>query len=430
MTNLNADQEAAAQALFDFLLDSTQKEFSISGPAGVGKTYLLQYLYQRIMPMYADACKMVNIQQTINNIVFTAMTNRAADVLTKTMGQSAQTTHSFMNLKVYDDYSTGRQKIQKKASFTVHENTIIVIDEASMVDYELYRILHEGTSSTCKLVYVGDRNQIAPVGEKLSMVWNPSIPSVNLTIPMRNAGQPALINLCNQFRTTVETGQFFPITLVPGVIEHLDGPAMQDHVDRVFLPIEHSSRILSYTNQNSKSFNDYIRTIRGYTGRYDTGEIVVLNKAFDVTKNNTISAEQEFVIKRDSNLSDETFDFDGMPVVCYKIEITSLKTNDTYSVYQADDPDYLSKVSNYFRSHKDWSNYFRLTNLIPDLRPRDASTVHKAQGSSYNSVYIDLDDIGSCNIKEQVARMLYVAVSRARNKIYFYGKLPDKYLGG
>jgi exodeoxyribonuclease-5 len=430
MTALNPDQQRVADEIFSFLLDPNQKEMSISGPAGVGKTYLLQYLFNRIMPMYIDACKMLGLKESIEKMVFTATTNRAADVLTSTIGQSAQTIHSFMNLKVYDDMSSGRQRITKSKNFTVHMNTLIVIDEASMVDRELKKILEDGTNSSCKIIYVGDHCQMAPVGEKLSLVWGSHIPRSNLTIPMRNSGQPALMALCDQMRATVQTGLFYPIYLVPGVIEQLDGPQMENHVNRVFMDIENDSRIMTYTNNEAKSYNEYIRAIRGNFARFDTGEMVVNNSGIDLKGQGTLCAEMEFSVKRDTALSDETLDVDGMQLVTYKLQLTSLKNNTVYQVYQADDPVYYQKILAYFRSHKDWPNYFRLKNMIPDLRSRDASTVYKAQGSSFNSVYIDLQDIGKSNIADQVARMLYVAVSRPRNRIYFYGRLPDKYLGG
>lgn len=430
MSGLNKDQQYGADEFFKFLVDD-RKELSISGPAGVGKTYLLQHLAEIVMPMYNDACKMLNIPPTIQKVVFSATTNRAADVLTATMGQPAKTLHSFLNLKVYDDYQTGKQKIQKTNNFTVHQNTLLFVDEASMIDRQTYKIIHEGTDSTCKIVYVGDWCQMAPVGEKLSVVWQkPEIQRIDLTIPVRNAAQPALVALCAQLRKTVETGIFEPIPLVPGVIEHLSGPQMQHHVDRIFTPHEHGSRILTYTNQEAKSYNDYIRMNRGYGERLQNGEIVVNNRGIELKGQGTLAAEMEFQVKVDPNKPDQNIDADGMVIISYQIDLISLKNGAIYTVYQAEDPEYLQKVVKYFASNKDWPNYFRLVNMFPDLRARDSSTVYKAQGSTFGTVYIDLSDIGKSNIVDQVARMLYVSASRPMNRIYFYGTLPDKYLGG
>ena len=40
-----------------------------------------------------------------------------------------------------------------------------------------------------------------------------------------------------------------------------------------------------------------------------------------------------------------------------------------------------------------------------------------------------MTDIGRNNRPNEVARLLYVAVSRASHKVVLYGELPDKYLG-
>jgi ATP-dependent exoDNAse (exonuclease V) beta subunit len=44
-------------------------------------------------------------------------------------------------------------------------------------------------------------------------------------------------------------------------------------------------------------------------------------------------------------------------------------------------------------------------------------------------VFIDLTNISTCHQVEQVARMMYVAVSRAKYRIFFYGQLAEKYGG-
>jgi ATP-dependent exoDNAse (exonuclease V) alpha subunit len=58
-----------------------------------------------------------------------------------------------------------------------------------------------------------------------------------------------------------------------------------------------------------------------------------------------------------------------------------------------------------------------------DLRAAYAQTVNKSQGSTYDRVFIDLDDIRRCNSGDQIARMLYVAVSRAREQVFLTGDL-------
>jgi len=334
-----------------------------------------------------------------------------------------------MNLKVKDNYDTGKQDIQKTTNFTIHHNTLIIIDEASMIDRQLDRYIQEGTHSSCKIVYVGDDKQLAPVGEKLSVVFTRPMRRVELLTPVRNAGQQALMDLCDQYRKTVATGVFKPIPLVPGVIDLLSDQEMQHHVDTYFKQEGIDSRILAYTNNQVKQYNEYIRTIRGYSNRFHDGEFVINNTAIEIANYGIIPVEKEFII-RPSDVPDSEIEMDDIKIQLYTVNLQPINNASVFSVPQPIDREHLNDVIKYFGRMKDWKSYFYLKNKIPDLRSRDASTVYKAQGSTFDSVYIDLQNIGTSNFTDQVARMLYVAVSRPRNRIYLYGRLPDKYLGG
>ncbi|GAG41266.1 unnamed protein product, partial [marine sediment metagenome] len=97
------------------------------------------------------------------------------------------------------------------------------------------------------------------------------------------------------------------------------------------------------------------------------------------------------------------------------------------SAFAPDDP---KKVKAYLKSlanKKEWVEYYAIKETWLDLRPAYASTVHKAQGREYDTVFIDLSDIGRCNTASDVARMLCVSISRAKKQVVFYGALPTKY---
>ena len=425
---LNTGQQNAADEFFRFMIHPTQKEMAISGRAGTGKTFLLQHLFKRVLPDYRDSCKILNIPQIIKDFTFTATTNRAADVLSGSMDFPAMTIHSFMNLKVYDDFKTGRQKLSKTDRFKVHTNMLIFIDEASMVDRKLYKIIHEGTDKTCKIVYVGDHCQLAPVGEEVSQVFDPSIPRVELTQQMRNSGQPALMDLCEQLRETVETGVFKPIKLVPGVIDQLDDTTMQQHVDTVFGHEDPDSRILAYTNNQVLAYNAYIRKIRGYGDRFGSGEAVVNNSGCKIGSN-VLSAEREFTVEPlgvDATLTMG----DGTEIDYHNIELHDPKNGNVIPCRQPNKPSLFREIQKQYARNKDWFSFYQLKNSFPDLRSRDSSTVYKAQGSTYESVYADMQNIGTCTNPVQASRMLYVALSRAREHVYLYGRLPPRFIGG
>ena len=93
------------------------------------------------------------------------------------------------------------------------------------------------------------------------------------------------------------------------------------------------------------------------------------------------------------------------------------------------DRSHFNELVKYYKRQKNWERYFYLKQNFPDLRPRDAATVHKSQGSTYDSVFVDLGNISTCHQADQAARMLYVAFSRAKTKVYVYGDLAAKYGG-
>lgn len=65
-----------------------------------------------------------------------------------------------------------------------------------------------------------------------------------------------------------------------------------------------------------------------------------------------------------------------------------------------------------------WKKYFRLKDAYANVQYIFASTIHKLQGSTYDTVYIDLSFINNNNIsKDLLYRLIYVAITRARKNI-------------
>lgn len=429
--NLNQGQKAAAEAFFTFLF-SDDKEFIISGPAGVGKTYLMNFIVDCTMPRYHETCKLVGIDPVYTQVVMTATTNKAADVLAQATRRPAGTIHSFLNLTVRNDYSTGKTTLNRTRNWEVHQNKIIFIDECSMIDSDLYRAINEGTVK-CKIVYVGDHCQLAPVQEKLSPVYRQNSPFYELTEQMRNSGQPALMAICQQLRETVETGVFKPIQIIPGVINHVDDYMMERAINHYFGQQTDVSRILAYTNNRVIQYNDHIRDIRGLPVLYQPGEYLVNNGPVKIGRH-TLPAEATVKVLKDHGASKIDITPDVMLDVQRLQIMVGMGMGNADCASYADvmvptNRDHFTALVKYFAKQKQWDRHFHLKETYPDLRPRDAATVHKSQGSTYETTFIDLSNISTCNMADQVARMLYVAFSRAKHEIVLYGDLASKYGG-
>lgn len=423
---LNQDQKDAAEGFFRFLLNN-DKELIISGPGGVGKTFLMGHMIDVIMPQYHNTCSLMGIEPEYDEVVMTATTNKAAEVLSKASGKPTQTIHSYLRLQVRDDYKTGKSILSKKRDHTVLRNKIIFVDEASMIDYNLHKMIQESTYN-CKIIYVGDHCQLSPVMEPISPIYLKDYPFHHLTQQMRNNDSPALMNVCQQLRDTVDSRIFQPIQIVPGVIDHADDDQMQKEIHDHFL-VETDSRILAYTNRRVVAYNDYIRRdLRQLNDTYIVGERLISNSAVSLGSVSLSVEEEVLVAYLDPVVKQEEIE-DG---VFLDIRHAELRSKYGYQLFVKlpEDKDHFNALIKHYQRNKDWVRYFHLKNTYPDLRPRDASTIHKAQGSTYDgTVFIDLTDLSTCRDKNQAARLLYVAFSRARNRVVLYGDLAEKFGG-
>jgi energy-coupling factor transporter ATP-binding protein EcfA2 len=427
---LNQGQQAAADGVFQFLFDK-EPCLCLSGAGGTGKTTLMSDIIDRVLPEYFKTCKMMGIEPEYDSVVMTATTNKAAEVVAVATKRPTETIHSFLRLKVTDDYATGKSKLTKRNDWTVHEKKIIFIDEAYMIDGGLLQLIYEGTHK-CKIIFVGDHCQLAPVMETHSPIAKANFPFFQLTENVRNAGQPALMAVCQQLRTSVETGVFEPIQIIPGVIDLADDEQMADAITAVFHAQTRDARILAYTNQKVVAYNDFIRNIRSLPDEYGRGEFLVNNQAIKLG-NSMLSIEEEVeILDQNPETEQIVIGKHNKENIILEVRRSTLRSRlGSYynnSLLPVDRVHYAELVKWYSR-RKEWERYYYLKKTFPDLRPRDAATVHKAQGSTYDVVFIDIGDISSCHQPITAARLLYVAFTRAKNRVVLYGDLAQKYGG-
>lgn len=435
-SGLTLGQQAGADSFFAFLMSSAPT-FVLSGGAGVGKTFLMSHICKRVMKDYQTACAVLGLDEEYDTLVFTATTNKAAEVLEQALGLPVVTIHSFLGLRVTEDFKTGKTNIQKTNRWKVRKRHIVFIDECSMVDQKLYQILLESFEDS-KIIFVGDHAQMAPVSEENSLVFTEVDEDnfVFLSEPVRNAGSPALIALCAQLRETVETGVFHPIEEVPGHIDWLDDTTMPQQLHAHFKDLDPSARVLCYTNTRVEAFNEFIREeVRGMSPEFGVGDIVVVaqnHTAFSFGKEVTINVERELEIvslgrpEEDHTFKDAT---NGRAIPYRDAVVRPVSGQVEYSVKLPLNKDMLTAAVKHYASKKDWTSYFELKGRFIDLRDKAACTVYKSQGSTYDTVFIDLGNIGTSYDAKQVARMLFVAASRATTRIFLYGRLPRNYIG-
>lgn len=421
--SLNKGQQAGFLDVIKFINDPTQKYAHVSGGAGTGKTYFISQIAENILKHKAP-------QVPLHSVAITATTNKATAVISDAMPQRAGeigTIFSFMNLRVHENFATGETSIVPTPNWKVHSGCFVIIDECSMVTKDLFKYLEKGLDNTCKVLFVGDKNQLAPVKETISPIYTQNFQISYLTQPVRNANQPALMALCEQAKQTVLTGEFYPIKEVPGVIDFVDGTTVQGILEREFLKEDPGKRVICYTNKRVLQYNDYIRQIRGYSKSYEVGEILSNNSSAELLGKERLYTDQVVQVKAIVSEQDDPHIIPGNLVPTVTLQVEDVMSHVLYEVTVFKHYQDRDAAMKYYSSRKQWDKYFKVKNNFPDLRSVSASTAHKAQGSTYDSVIVDLSDIGTCTNLDQTARMLYVALSRPKSRLFIRGKLPDRY---
>ena len=422
MANLNQEQRQAFQDVLAFINDPTRKFHRISGGAGTGKSFFISKVADDVLRHKGANCNLLDV-------AITATTNKAAAVLKSTMQHrrgEIQTIYSYMNLRVQSDFSSGEQRIVPTAKWAVHDKTLIIVDESSMVNRNLYKFIDKGTTNQCKILFVGDKNQLAPVRENTSPVYTNTKSESLLLSPVRQQNQQALMDLAERAKDTVLTGKFHPIQEVPGVIDFITGNQMKGIMEREYNIENQNKRILCYTNDRVRNYNLYVRGLRGYTRSYEIGEILTNNSSAELVDKTRLYTDQVVqVLERGEPYEVEIVPGNHCDMI--NLVVQDPETSQIYNVTVTEDPNDREEVLKYWKSRKKWDRFFKFRDKHPDLRSVAASTTHKAQGSTFDEVIVDLTDIGRCTQTEMAARLQYVALTRPKNRLYIRGELPKRF---
>lgn len=414
---LSTDQEAAMTKILDFFSSADEKEMVLKGHGGTGKSFLMDTALHRAQA-HNQIMKMLRTPTNKLNLVLTATTNKAAKVLSDAVGREVRTIHSVLGLRVYNDYNTGKTVLHKSKATDVIENSIVIIDEASMINKELLKIIREQTSN-CKVLYVGDPYQLAPVKENKSPVFDAVANQATLTTVHRQTAGNPIIQFSEYFRTALDTGKFTEVLPAGPEVQLLDPTAFQAEIDKSFTQLfmtPTTVRALAWTNRRVHELNEYIRHIQGKPAGFAVGDTILTNKPI-LAKN-----PNQKMYSTDSFAT-----ITGMqPGVMKGINGWDIKLGTNTQVFQAYQQKEVTALANQYKRAKEWAEFFYVQDNFADLRPIDACTITKSQGSTYDKVFIDLNDVAKCTSNSDIARMLYVAVTRARKSVIMTGSLPKR----
>ena len=426
MFKLSQDQQDAVDMFGEFL-QSDETEMALMGHAGTGKTSTIKHMIKAGKDIKQFLASLLGERGDLN-IKLTATTNKAAQVLSEKTGMDTQTIHSLLCLKVFNDTKTGETKVKQADVYKPYANTIIFIDEASMVDSVLLKVIREATKKNCKVVYVLDPYQLAPVNERVCPVSVQVTKRAILDTIHRQGANNPIIDLAEAFRESIVTGVFPDITdYLSPEIQLVKGQTFKDLITAQYTDPNHHherAKVVAWTNRRVIEYNKYISNLIYNTSDFSPMEYVTTNRPIIGQSNGRqVTVAKTDAIFQIQGVSPYTVNVRGIP--CHEVDtvVGRLQIPVSYADYQTR----LKELAGEAKKKKYWGEYFDFKEAFHDIRPVHACTIHKSQGSTYNTTYIDLHDIGRNSKISEVGRLLYVAVTRAASNIVLYGQLPSHF---
>ena len=410
---LTPDQQNALEKFTQFLTDPSEQVFVLQGYSGTGKTTLVKSLLDQL-PKLMKAAKLINPAVRKYEVELTATTNKAAENFGMITGMEVSTIHSYLGLRVSTDYSTNTTKLVPSKQNSFKEGHLLFIDEASYIDKDLLGWIFKLTRN-CKIVFMGDPAQLTPVKSSATPVFDAThFIGAKLSQVVRQAEGNPIVDLSTKFRETVTSGEFFKFVPDGHHIKYLDRDTFNQAIEAEFCRPDwrySNSKVLAWTNARVIAYNHHIRDRVMGDPNFQVGDYAVCNK-FVSSNKKSLKTDQLVCITGIGQDTEQHGVLGNWMTLDYQIELFFPKSLEAKKA--------LIKQARAM----EWFNIVEeAENRWIDLRAAYACTINKAQGSTYDRVFIDLDDISRCNSGDQIARMLYVGVSRAREQVFLTGDI-------
>lgn len=432
----------------------------IEGYAGTGKTTTIAELVRQWTAQgeYIGVC---------------APTNKAVRVLMQKIQVYDDTViyaslHSFLGMRL-NNKEYGKTECEPSEDAKISQVNVLIVDEASMVNTKMYDLLRKECAQTF-VIFVGDPYQLPPVnnsGNAISPCFaqEPKKRTFILDQIVRQAEDNPVINLSMNIRRAEENGERFDKESIIRFIEHHPDPRIVI-VDSIvpYLKAHPTFRAIAWRNSRVQQINS--QTHKAIYGETETpfvpGESLIAHTGFTGWVNLVAASQkkpQKFVTSEDLqtvrvmdgknpewpmidawmvrfrllNQTTEYYayipkDYAGFHKrlkkqwydIYHKAKSRHIKASERRAfiqkIYGEASPEVLKEqetelmfgAQRWAIYHHNWS----LQGAFAEIRHAYASTAHKSQGSTWDGVVVDLNDLCQMPSTSAYNRALYVAVTR------------------
>ena len=398
------EEQSRAVSVFSCFMASRELRpaMVLCGSAGTGKTSLTAAMVKTL----------VGLRQ---RVVLLAPTGRAAKVLSMNAGIPAFTIHR----RIYRQKTFTGDMTGFNLNFNKQRNTLFVVDEASMISNDsfsggagqfgsgcllddLMEYVYSGDN--CRLMLVGDRAQLPPVGEDespalmadmISGAYGLDMYSVNLNEVLRQAADSGILynaNVIRQMITHDEITQlpkicfkgFADIVMVPGdeLIESLAGSYSAVGYDETM--------VVTRSNKRANIYNNGIRNmVLGREEELTPGDMLM------VVRNNYFWTAQD---SRNSQVSPQGSTDNGNPHSSGDSvqNISFIANGDRAKVRRVRNMQelYGFRFADLLLEFPDYDNYeLGATVILDSLQSESPSLTHEQSEQLFNGVLADYADI-------------------------------------
>lgn len=411
---LSEDQQAAFE-LFKEWLESSDQFWTLKGYAGTGKTTLLDYFVHYATKEFGDT-NLPSYKRGLETVI-TATTNKAVKVLANKVDHSDfKTIHSLLNIKpkkkggeeVFEQVNWNRDNILKY--------DLIIIDECSMISEKLFDIIqNEIGGSRTKVLFCGDPAQLPPINEEESLCFQ--FQGFELTEVIRHSD-----TISHKAKTVRNQTSLVPMNSL--IAEPEISYISLREANKLFHNFSDNpdkARVLAWTNKTVIRWNSKLRTAdwkarQGYEPDtpFAAGDVIIANEPCTKPAD-TPSGERILMLNSEEGTIQEVreeYDSWHLKVKKETGGIVTLKRikKEYYSTWK--------QTLDQFAAAKNWKDFWAEKKKYHDIRHAYALTTHKSQGSTFENVIIDPHDINKNRQTKERNQLLYVAMTRAAEKVY------------
>lgn len=441
---LNDEQKQLFDKLEEFLNDSEKRLFCIKGYAGTGKTFTLT----RFFSYYTSINKR-------KKVCLTAPTNKATGVLKNSTPKEMKsflefsTIHKLLGIKATIT-ENGEEIFEQKGTCKVNDYFVVVIDEVSMLDDELFFTLLK--FEYVKFIFQGDPFQIPPINKTdCEPFLNPDtykIETFELKKIMRQSDGNPIIDAGYYVRSNPDTKTYDFSTFHNK--ENLDFKdtsrdsiriELKNEMNTLFSSDEFKAdmgnyKVIAWRNAKVASYNAFIRNI--YHNNKANAILPQLLVGEQIISKSPIMDDDQILVNTNTEmeivaLEDKATEVDSIHFGSYNVrvkyfdydlekyiekDITVLKDYEktAFQAYLNKLAD-LAKFGNPDKRKWHWQNFYKAKEIFADITFAYALTAHTSQGSTYKQVFVDVSDIMLNSKIVERNRIIYTAITRAAEKV-------------